>query len=115
MKVVVHHGKTQGEAIEIVDRSADHLFDYASGGSVELTDRKKGWDGPKMDFSLIARLGFVALPIAGIVVIDEVTVTVECELPQLVQMFVGEDKIRAGVEKKVRGMLGDQPEPAPAP
>ena len=108
MKVVVQHGKTLDEAIEIVDRSADHLFDYASGGAVELTDRKKGWDGPKMDFSLIARVGFVSLPIAGVVLIDEVTVTVDCELPQLVKMFVGEDKIRAGVEKKVRGMLANR-------
>lgn len=109
MKVVVHHGRTVNEAIDIVDRSADHLFDYASGGAVELTDRKKDWDGPRMDFSLTARVGFIALPIEGVVVIDEIAVTVDCELPQLVKMFVGEDKIRAGVEKKVRGMLDDTP------
>jgi len=105
MKVVVPHDKTVNEAIQIVDRSADHLFDYASGGVVELTDRKKGWEGPRMDFSLIARLGFVALPIAGVVLIDEISVTVDCELPPLVKMFVGEDKIRDGVEKKVRDLL----------
>ncbi len=107
MKVVVHHGKTQAEAIDIVDRSADHLFDYASGGSVELTDRKKDWNGPKMDFSLMARLGFIALPVAGVVFVDEVTITVECDLPPLVRTFVGEEKIQAGVEKKVRGMLAE--------
>jgi hypothetical protein len=114
MKVVIPHDKTLHEAIDLVDRSADHLFDYASGGAVELTDRKKGWDGPKMDFSLIARVGFVALPIAGVVLIDEIAVTVDCELPQLVKMFVGEDKIRDGVEKKVRGILANQNPGPPA-
>jgi hypothetical protein len=59
-----------------------------------------------MDFSLTARLGFISLPISGNVVVDEVNVTVHCELPALVKTFVGEDKIRAGVERKVRGMLG---------
>jgi hypothetical protein len=39
-------------------------------------------------------------------VVDEVNVTVHCELPALVKTFIGEDKIRAGVERKVRGMLG---------
>ena len=106
MKVIVPHYTTVEEAIVIVDRSADDLFAGAGGGAVELVERKKGWKGPLMDFSLIARLGFISLPIAGIVVIDEVNVTIHCELPTLVKTFVGEDKIRAGVERKVRGMLG---------
>jgi hypothetical protein len=106
VKVIVPHYTTVEEAIVIVDRSADDLFAGAGGGAVELVERKKGWKGPLMDFSLIARLGFISLPIAGIVVIDEVNVTIHCELPTLVKTFVGEDKIRAGVERKVRGMLG---------
>jgi hypothetical protein len=110
MKVIVPHDKTMDEAIEIVDRSADHLFDYASGGHVQLTDRKKGWDGPKMDFSLIARLGIIALPIAGVVVIDDFDITVDCELPPLVKMLVSEDSIRRGVQKKVLAMLAGHPQ-----
>jgi len=106
VKVIVPHYTTVEEAIVIVDRSADDLFQGAGGGAVELLERKRGWKGPSMDFSLIARLGFISLPIAGIVVIDEVNVTVHCELPALVKTFVGEDKIRASVERKVRGMLG---------
>ena len=106
MKVIVPHHTTIEEAILIVDRSANDLFDGAGGGAVELVERKKGWKGPLMDFSLTARVGFIALPISGNVVVDEVNVTVHCELPALVKTFVGEDKIRAGVERKVRGMLG---------
>ena len=106
MTVIVPHHTTVEEAILIVDRSANDLFDGAGGGAVELVERKKGWNGPLMDFSLTARLGFISLPISGNVVVDEVNVTVHCELPALVKTFVGEDKIRAGVERKVRGMLG---------
>lgn len=105
MKVIVPHRTTVEEAIVIVDRSADDLFEGAGGGSVELVDRRKGWNGPLMDFSLTARVGFISLPISGNVVVDEINVTVHCELPALVKTFVGEDKIRAGVERKVRGML----------
>jgi hypothetical protein len=104
--VIVPHHTTVEEAILIVDRSANDLFDGAGGGAVELVERKKGWNGPLMDFSLTARLGFISLPISGNVVVDEVNVTVHCELPALVKTFIGEDKIRAGVERKVRGMLG---------
>jgi hypothetical protein len=106
VKVIVPHHTTVEEAILIVDRSANDLFDGAGGGAVELVERKKGWNGPLMDFSLTARLGFISLPISGNVVVDEVNVTVHCELPALVKTFIGEDKIRAGVERKVRGMLG---------
>jgi hypothetical protein len=106
VKVIVPHHTTIEEAILIGDRSANDLFDGAGGGAVELVERKKGWKGPLMDFSLTARVGFIALPISGNVVVDEVNVTVHCELPALVKTFVGEDKIRAGVERKVRGMLG---------
>jgi len=30
---------------------------------------------------------------------------VQCELPGIVKQFIGEDKIRAGIDRKIRGML----------
>jgi hypothetical protein len=105
MKVIVPHHTTAEKAIEIVDRSANGLFDGAGGGSVELVEHKKDWNGQIMDFSVTAKVGFVSLPISGVVVVDDVNVTVDCELPAMVKTFVGEDKIRTGVERKVRGML----------
>ena len=56
-----------------------------------------------MDFSLTARVGFISVPISGTVVVDDVNVTVNCELPALVKQFIGEDKIRAGLDRRVRG------------
>jgi hypothetical protein len=107
VKVIVPHNTTVEEAIVIVDRSADDLFAGAGGGTVELAERKKGWRGPLMDFSLTARVGLISLPIAGLVVVDEINVTVHCELPALVKTFVGEDRIRNSVERKVRHMLAE--------
>jgi hypothetical protein len=105
VKVIVPHNTTVEQAIVIVDKSADDLFAGAGGGAIELADRRKGWCGPNMDFSLTARVGFISLPIAGTVIIDEINVVVHCELPALVRTFVGEDAIRSSVERKVRGML----------
>jgi hypothetical protein len=105
LKVIVPHHTTIEDAIVIVDQSADGLFAGVGGGAVELVDRKQHWSGPRMGFSLTARVGFIALPISGTVVIDDINVTVNCELPPLVKTFVGEETIRAGVERKVRRML----------
>jgi hypothetical protein len=106
LKIIVPHHTTVEQAIVIVDRSADDLFDGAAGELVELVDRKKDWQGPLMDFSLTAQAGFISVPISGNILVDEVNVTVDCELPALVQTYVGEEKIRASVERKVRLMLG---------
>jgi hypothetical protein len=106
MTVIVAHGTTVEDAIGIVDRSANDLFEGVAGASVELVDRRQGWNGPQMDFSLTAQAGFISVPISGIVVVDEVNVTVHCELPELVKTFVGEDKMRGGIERKMRGLLG---------
>lgn len=103
MKVTVPHNTTIEEAIVIIDRSVTEIFD--TGGSVEMIERLRRWEGPLMDFALTARVGFISLPIEGQVVIDEVAVTIHCELPQLAKTFLGEEKIRAGVEQKVRGIL----------
>ena len=103
MKVSVPHNTTVEEAIVIIDRSVTEIFEV--GGSVELIERLRRWEGPLMDFALTARIGFISLPIEGQVMIDEVAVTIQCELPQMARTFLGEEKIRAGVEQKVRGIL----------
>lgn len=103
MTVSVPHNTTVEEAIVIIDRSVTEIFEV--GGSVELIERARRWEGPLMDFALTARVGFISLPIEGRVLIDEITVTIVCELPPLARTFLGEEKIRAGVEDKVRRIL----------
>jgi hypothetical protein len=103
--VVVPHRTTVEDAMGIVDRSANGLFDDVGGGMVELVERKQSWNGPSMDFSLIARVGFISLPISGMVVIDEINVTLHCELPALAKNFLGEEKICADLDRRVRAMF----------
>ena len=105
MKVIVPHHTTVEKAIVIVDQSADDFSRASAGGAVELAERKKNWNGRLMDFSLTARVGFISLPISGNVVVDDINVTVHCELPAMVKTFVGEDKLAASLERKVRGIL----------
>jgi hypothetical protein len=104
MKVIVPHHTTQQKAIDLVDKSAGDLFDIGSK-SINMIDQRKVWIGPKMDFGMIAKVGFISLPLNGTVLVDDVNVTIECELPALAKNFIGEDKIRAGIEQKVKGFL----------
>lgn len=105
MKVVVAHNTTQEKAIARLDKSSMDLFDFGEK-AVALVDQKRSWTGPRMDFSFVAKAGFISLPLSGNVLVDDVNVTIEMELPRLAKTFVGEDKIRASVEQKARGVLG---------
>ena len=105
MTVIIPHKTTADKAIAKVDQSSDSLFELPGGGPIQLVDKKKSWDGRTMNFSLTAKMGFIALPISGTVVVDDTNVTVHCELPRLIKSLGGEDVIRSGIENKVRGLL----------
>ncbi len=104
MTVIVPHNTTKEKAIGTVDKAASDLFS-GSTKPVILTDQKRTWNGPRMDFSLTGKLGFISVPLSGSVLVDEKNVTVDVELPAMAKNFIGEEKIRAGVEEKLRGLL----------
>ena len=106
MTVIIPHNKTQQEVIGIVERGADQLFGGAAGGSVEIVDQKKDWQGSTMSFSFTGKMGFIAVPLSGTVQVDDTNVVVNCELPAMVKNFIGEDKVGDGIEKKVKALLG---------
>ena len=108
MTIIIPHGTTAEKAVAIVDSSADSLFESTAGPHVQLIDKTRSWNGPTMDFSLTARMGFISVPISGTIVVDVINVTVDCQLPSLVNQFVGEEKIRAGLDQRIRGMLAPQ-------
>jgi hypothetical protein len=105
MTLIIPHHKTQQEAIGIIDRGANDLFAGVAGGLVEIVDQKKEWSGSTMNFSFTGRVGFISIPLAGTIVVDDRNVTVECELPAMVKNFLGEDKVGSGIEEKMRGLL----------
>jgi hypothetical protein len=108
MTIIIPHGTTAEKAMAIVDNSANSLFESAAGPHVELVDKTRSWNGPTMDFGLTARVGFISVPISGTIVVDVINVTVNCQLPALVNQFIGEEKIRAGLDRRVRAMLTPQ-------
>lgn len=105
MTIIVPHRTTAAKAIETIDHSWNRLFEGMGGSAVQLTDQVKQWTGQVMTFSLNARVGFISVPLSGTVAVDDTNITVECELPAIVKQFIGEEKIRGGIEKHVRGLL----------
>lgn len=106
MTVIVAHHKTKQQAIESVDHGMDALYRNLFAG-VQIVNPVKKWDGSTMTFSVTGKLGFIEVPLAGTATVDDRNVTIECDLPPLVKNFVGEDKIRAGLEQQVKGLLAN--------
>jgi len=108
MKVTVHHGKHPDEAKDIVDNSIEKLLAGVGGGSLEIANLKKDWEGPQMNFSLVARLGFISIPLSGSALVEIATLTIDLILPPMVRNFIGEDEIRTGLEEKFRDIFANQ-------
>ncbi|MES1257592.1 MAG: hypothetical protein ABUS51_04145 [Acidobacteriota bacterium] len=106
MTVIIPHHKTKQEVVRTIDQAADGLFANGAGGSVQLVDPKKQWVDSTMSFSLTGRMGFISVPLAGTVAVDDVNVVVECELPPMIRNFVGETKVRSGIEQKMKEIVG---------
>jgi hypothetical protein len=104
MKVVVAHHSTEQAVVKTVDQASDKLF---SGGikNIQIVDQKRTWNGPVMSFCLTAKLGFISVPLAGTMAVDETNVTLECEVPPLVKHLMGEERFRAMMEENVQGLL----------
>lgn len=105
MRVTVSHDKGRQEAMRIVDRSIDDLLKTAVGGPVKISDPKREWNGSTMDFSFRAKMGFFGSHIHGKVFVEEKELTIEVELPAMLGKFISEEKVRAAVESKTRGLL----------
>ena len=88
-----------------MDDSATELFKGAPGTGIQIVDQQKEWKGDTMYFSFTGKMGLFSTPLKGWVEVKEKEVTVECDLPALLQKFVPEDKMRAGIETRVRGLL----------
>src|SRR5206468_3161290 len=102
MIVSVPHEKTQEEVVVLIDNAAMELFaDAAGGGSVKTTNTQKEWNDSTMTFSLTLGVGFIEVPLAGSIAVDEQMVTVFCDVPPMIRLFVGVAKIQVGVQRKL--------------
>lgn len=102
MTIIVPHHKTREQAVQVIDGAVTQLYQSSVMG-VEIVDPVKKWDASTMTFSLTGRMGFIEVPLSGSVAVDDQNVTILCDLPPILKNFIGEDKIRAGVEQKLSG------------
>ena len=104
MKVIVAHHSTQEETMRKLDQASDKLM-AIDIKNVQIADQEKSWAGPVMNFSFTGKMGFISLPLAGTVTVDNTNVTLDCELPSLIKNLMGEDKVRATVEQNIRALV----------
>ncbi len=105
MRVTVTHDKGLQGAKKLVDDSADEIFKGAPGMPIQIVDQQKRWEGDTMHFSFTGKMGFFTAPLKGWVLVSEKDVTVEVELPALLKQFMPDEKVRAQIESRVKGLL----------
>jgi hypothetical protein len=105
MRVTVSHNKGLQGAKKLVDDSATEVFKGPPGSPVQIVDQEKRWEGDRMHFSFNAKMGFFSAPMKGWVDVTEKDVTIECELPGLLSKLMPEDKVKASIESRVKGLL----------
>lgn len=105
MTVIIPHHKTKQEVTGMIDKAAGDLFAHGVGAAVQIVDPKKEWSDSTMKFSLTGRMGFISVPLSGTIAVDDVNVTVTCDLPPMLKNFVGEAKVRAGIEQKMKEIV----------
>ena len=105
MRVTIAHKKGKTEATRIVNESTEELLRGMATGPVLITEMQRNWTGDVMDFSFKARMGFLSVPIAGRIEVRDTEVTIEADLPGFLTKLLPEEKIRAGIESKAKGLL----------
>ena len=105
MRITVTHNKGLQGAKKLVDESATELFKGTPGTPVQIVDQQKRWEGDTMHYSFTGKMAFFSAPIKGWILVTEKDVTIECELPELIKKFMPEDKVRAGIESRIKGLL----------
>ena len=105
MRIIIPNKKSVEETRGIVERSTEDLFRSAAGGIVQISDIKKTWTGNTMAFSFRAAVAFISTPIDGTVAVTEKDVTIDVNVPEVLRHFIAEDKLKSGIESRVRGLL----------
>jgi hypothetical protein len=105
MRIIIPTTKGMDETKRIVERSTEDLFRAATGGIIQISDVQKSWTGNTMAFSFKASVAFFSTPIEGTAAVTEKDVTIDVVIPEAFRRFVAEDKLKTGIESRVRGLL----------
>jgi hypothetical protein len=105
MRVEVAHQLGKDAAMPVIDRCLDHILGGVGGSSIQIVDKQQSWTASQMRFSFTGRVGYISVPLAGTIDVNDANVIVDMDLPPIVKTFLGEEKIRRIVETNVREML----------
>jgi hypothetical protein len=104
MRITISHNKGREQMIQMVDRAFDEVFKGIAQVPVTITNQQKSWQGPLMNFSLIAKMGFISNPICGTVAVTDSDVTFDADLGMLANLIPAE-KIQTALQTRLRGLL----------
>ena len=105
MRIIIPTTKPIDETKKIVERSTEDLFRSAAGGIIQISDVQKSWTGNTMNFVFKASVAFFSTPIEGTVLVNEKEITIDVVIPEAFRRFISEDKLKVGIESRVRGLL----------
>ncbi len=105
MRITIAHSKSQQQMIQTVDRAFDEAFRGVVPGPLTISGQQKTWNGSVMQFSLIARMGFIKNPMSGTVEVTEHDVTIDADLGMLGNLIPARD-MQSNLETRFRKLLG---------
>jgi hypothetical protein len=105
MRIIIPNNKNVDETKKIVERSTEDLFRSAAGGVIQISDIEKSWSGNTMTFTFKAGVAFLSTPIKGTVIVTEKEVTIDVAIPEAFRHFISEDKLKSGIETRIKGLL----------
>jgi Putative polyhydroxyalkanoic acid system protein (PHA_gran_rgn) len=104
MKVTVSHSRSKEHIKQAVDRSFDDVFKSISNMPVQLAQEQRTWVGDTLNFSLLAKLGFMNTPIKGTIEVTDREVIINVDLGML-ENLIPTDKVRDALSDRVKGLL----------
>ena len=105
MVIEAAHSLGVEEAKRRVDEAVEALLKRDLPAGTSLRDINRAWNGNRLEFSLVAGRGFFDVPISGNVSATDSSATLDVKLPDLMVMFMGEDRIRQAIEGEFQKMF----------
>jgi len=104
MRVTVSHERPIAEVKQAVDRSFDDLFKTIVNLPIQLLQEQRAWNGDRLTFSLVAKMGPLSTPIKGTIEVTERDVTIDVDLG-LLEHLIPAGKSREALGQRIKGLL----------
>ena len=104
MKITISHNRSKEEVKQAVDRSFDDLFKSIAVLPVQLAQEQRIWQGDRLSFSMLAKMGALSTPIKGLIEVTDRDVSVDVDLG-LLERLLPVERTREVLSNRVRGLL----------